>query len=384
MYTRNVVNMHGFAIFLKWRHQNMKVNQINNIVNCTSLNHMGRKVVIWGKSDYGDKTRLELKKQANIDVYCTVDSNKDLVDNYKIQSIDILRNNKEKFYVIIPLRYYKEITEFLGDSGYEHMSDYAYFAHEPIIVDKSQFTYGIYNDSYGNQIIGDIGNSKVILNGYNSKLIIGQGSMQNAEDIVITTDDGVDVEIGNNVYLGANTKWTFSTDSVFKIGDKCRLMERGVLKCLRGSKTTIGEGTSIGHSYRIIAHRNTSISIGKDCCISFYFHVRTNDGHSIFDLKTGKNINSLMEEQKSKKVVIYDHVWIGVDCLILYGAVIGPGSVVGAKSLVKKVYPNNCIIAGVPSKIVHMDIVWSRENNAENYESVEKQYIDFTNENDYI
>ncbi|MNW20463.1 putative lipopolysaccharide biosynthesis O-acetyl transferase WbbJ [compost metagenome] len=58
---------------------------------------------------------------------------------------------------------------------------------------------------------------------------------------------------------------------------------------------------------------------------------------------------------------IADRVWIGRDVQILKGTVLHPESVVGACSLVSKAFEEgNCVVAGVPAKIVKRGIRWDR------------------------
>jgi len=53
----------------------------------------------------------------------------------------------------------------------------------------------------------------------------------------------------------------------------------------------------------------------------------------------------------SKKVVIGDNVFIGMDSLILKGVTIGENSIIGASSVVTNDIPPNCIAAGIPAKV---------------------------------
>lgn len=46
---------------------------------------------------------------------------------------------------------------------------------------------------------------------------------------------------------------------------------------------------------------------------------------------------------------------------IMHGTNIGNGSIVGAKSVVKGQFPNNCSIGGNPAKIVRRDCAWARD-----------------------
>lgn len=50
-------------------------------------------------------------------------------------------------------------------------------------------------------------------------------------------------------------------------------------------------------------------------------------------------------------IVIEDDVWIGANCVLVDGAVIGRGSVIGAGSLVRGVLPPFCIAHGSPALV---------------------------------
>jgi len=54
----------------------------------------------------------------------------------------------------------------------------------------------------------------------------------------------------------------------------------------------------------------------------------------------------------SKKVVIEDNVFIGMNSLILKGVTIGENSIIGAGSIVTNDIPPNCIAIGIPAKVI--------------------------------
>jgi lipopolysaccharide O-acetyltransferase len=51
-------------------------------------------------------------------------------------------------------------------------------------------------------------------------------------------------------------------------------------------------------------------------------------------------------------VTIGDNVWIGDNVVILGPATIGRGSIIGANSLVRGMFQENCIVAGTPAKVI--------------------------------
>ena len=110
------------------------------------------------------------------------------------------------------------------------------------------------------------------------------------------------------------------------------------------------------------ANSGKKIVIGNDCMFSHGIDLWAGDGHAIFDVNTARNINSdydALPEYKNR-ISIGDHVWVGKEAFIMHGTEIGSGSVIGAQSVVKGRYPNNCVVAGNPAECVKTDVAWSR------------------------
>ena len=51
-------------------------------------------------------------------------------------------------------------------------------------------------------------------------------------------------------------------------------------------------------------------------------------------------------------MTIGDDVWIGGNCTILPGVTIGSNVIVAAGAVVTKDVPDNCVVAGVPARVV--------------------------------
>lgn len=83
--------------------------------------------------------------------------------------------------------------------------------------------------------------------------------------------------------------------------------------------------------------------------------IRTGDGHSIIDTKSGKRINP------ADDIVIGNHVWIGFNSIVLKGAKIADNCIVGAASLINKEHSTSgCVLAGTPARVVREGITWDR------------------------
>ncbi|MBN2065639.1 MAG: acyltransferase [Candidatus Thermoplasmatota archaeon] len=67
----------------------------------------------------------------------------------------------------------------------------------------------------------------------------------------------------------------------------------------------------------------------------------------------------------SGKVVIGNNVYIGADVTILKGSAIGDNVIIGAKSLINKDIPSNCVAAGMPAKrIIDLDAYFEKRKKA--------------------
>lgn len=171
------------------------------------------------------------------------------------------------------------------------------------------------------------------LGGRNNRLIIGDGVEISHCEIRIDGEN-------NLVEIGARTR--FSSGKIY-------------LRHTSGQHIRIGVDTTVEGAYLLIDEA-ASIDIGNDCMLSTDILIRTGDKHSIIDVESGKRINL------SRDVCIADRVWIGRDVQILKGTVLHQETVVGACSLVSKAFDEgNCVVAGVPAKIVKRGVRWDRQ-----------------------
>lgn len=116
---------------------------------------------------------------------------------------------------------------------------------------------------------------------------------------------------------------------------------------LEGSKQTlfIGENCEMGDMTHIVAHEKVEIGnnvlIASKCFIS-------DTNHGVYK---GSNQDLPMTEPNKRKLVscpvkIGDNVWIGENVVILAGAQIGDGCVIGANSVISKEIPAGSMVVG--------------------------------------
>ena len=170
-------------------------------------------------------------------------------------------------------------------------------------------------------------------NGINNFIQIGEHcNMTNCSFLFMGNNNKI--IIGERVKLDGVTFWIEDDNNTINLG----------------KKTTFESGTQLA------ACEGTNIIIGEDCMFSNNISIRTTDSHSILD-KNNIRINM------ANNIYIGNHVWVGLQTLILKGSFISDNSIVGARSIITKSSPcePNCIIAGHPVKIVRKNIKWSRK-----------------------
>lgn len=129
---------------------------------------------------------------------------------------------------------------------------------------------------------------------------------------------------------------------------------------LEGSKEAlfIGENCEMGDLTHIVAHERVEIGnnvlIASKCFIS-------DTSHGVYkgDEQDSPEVPPNQRKLVTKPVKIGDNVWVGENVVILAGAEIGDGCVIGANSVVNKKIDAGCVVIG-NSKILKK---WNKDAN---------------------
>ena len=97
------------------------------------------------------------------------------------------------------------------------------------------------------------------------------------------------------------------------------------------SKICIGEHFHGGANLKVISR--SSVIIGSDCLTAWDCTIMDSDGHDI--LENERVLNA------PRPIVIGEHVWMGVGCSILKGAVVPDNTVLGSNTVVTKTLPDS-------------------------------------------
>lgn len=177
------------------------------------------------------------------------------------------------------------------------------------------------------------------------------------EPFVSCRGEGNRLTIGKGSAIGAGGRLKLEflgNGNTFTIGKNCQI-NRGHYRFVGDNMhISMGDKTTINGAY-ILCMEGASVSMGKDCMLSYEIEIRTSDAHSILNSETGERINHAQD------VVLGDHVWVGKAALLMPGARISSNSIVGTRALVTGVFDEeNVAIVGTPARVVSTNRTWAR------------------------
>lgn len=148
-----------------------------------------------------------------------------------------------------------------------------------------------------------------------------------------------------NIYITGN-------NNVVRVGKWTSFWNAEVCIEDDGNEVSIGNHTKIMGKTQLAAMEGTRLIIGSECGFSTDIIMRTGDSHSILDME-GRRFNA------SKDIILEDHIWVGIKVICMKGTYVSRNSILAAGAVVSgKFMEPNCIIGGVPGKVIKKGIEW--------------------------
>lgn len=354
------------------------------IAKIAAENSRGRQIVTWIRQGRFERV---LKKYFGLSVAFGVSMRKEtLKENYILDFSSLQGKSGEYYLVSLDRKYDDETYRKLNSFGYHETKDFVFRIKKPLVLENYDLSKGNYYDAYGNSIEGfNAVIGKVVFRGFNNHIVLGKN---------ISTARNLDFDFCANGYVEIGDETRFNALNVFQfkmynghsrviIGKKCRFRETlwRLFADVHNTEVTINDSCTFEANLEIRSNYGKKIVIGCDCMFSYDICLQAGDGHAIFDVNTARCINGTGKAAANKdRIVIGEHVWVGKNAFILNGTNIGDGSIVGARSLVKGIFPNNCSVGGNPAKQLRTDIAWSRNGYADRLEQCGgMKYVALTN-----
>jgi len=143
----------------------------------------------------------------------------------------------------------------------------------------------------------------------------------------------------------------------------------GILAMFKNSELVVNGDFKIYSGSQVTLHENGKLILGSgsfssDCKIGCRDRIEIGENVIIGDDVSIHDFDGHTIERKgyneSQPIIIEDNVWIGKHAIVLKGVHIGTGSIIAAGAVVNKNFPPNCLIGGVPAKILKTNIKWKR------------------------
>lgn len=161
-----------------------------------------------------------------------------------------------------------------------------------------------------------------------ANMIHTEGFLMVAENCIVNALSVDGIHFGNGVSVGRGTS----------------------IECT-GSLKSLGKGFIVGNNVGLgdKCHYGCAggIEIGDNSIVGIYVTMHA-ENHVFSDI----TIPIRLQGVSHKGIKIGRNCWIGAKATILDGTVIGNGCVVAAGAVVSGQYPDNCLIGGVPAKII--------------------------------
>jgi len=141
--------------------------------------------------------------------------------------------------------------------------------------------------------------------------------------------------------------------TLLAVWDNGALVVTGKFTITTGCRVVVENGATLELGGGLMNYNSSiacfkNIKIGKDVAIAENVIIRDSDNHDVLD---GKHV-------QSKPIIIGDHVWIGMNSVILKGVTIGDGAIIAAGSVVNKNVPPKVVAGGVPARVIKENVGW--------------------------
>ncbi|WP_445777215.1 acyltransferase [Shewanella sp.] len=161
--------------------------------------------------------------------------------------------------------------------------------------------------------------------------------------------------IGSPCYVSGLPFWQF--------GYKVRIYPQARIESL-GGVIRIGDDVSIGQNLHLISM--SSVYIGSKTTVSANVFISDVDhDYKIID------VHIMDQALIAKETFIGENCFIGYGCVILPGTFLGKQCIVGANSVVRGTFPDHCVIAGSPAKIIKrydfINNIWKKTDSSGNF-----------------
>lgn len=116
------------------------------------------------------------------------------------------------------------------------------------------------------------------------------------------------------------------------------------------SNLIFGNNCKIGDRVHFVCYGK--MKIGNNCLLASNIFISDTSHGSYTGKSEGPQISPDDRKLIVDKVTIGNNVWVGENVCILSGVNIGDGCIIGANSVVTKSIDKNCVVVGIPGRVI--------------------------------
>lgn len=154
---------------------------------------------------------------------------------------------------------------------------------------------------------------------------------------------GARLQLATDTVLEPGILWRIGIGGKLSIGDQSVIRTGTELKI--DGRLEIGQRVLVGAGCTLSVLE--ALQIGDDCLLAERVSIRDHD-HRFLD----PHAPISQQGYRIAPVVLGRNVWIGAGVTLLPGVKLGNGCVVGANAVVTRSFPERCVIAGVPARVL--------------------------------
>jgi len=171
--------------------------------------------------------------------------------------------------------------------------------------------------------------------------------------VLLAVANGGRLEIAAGAHIRTGTRITVGVNACVRIGADVLISEESIVDAANDVEIGIGDESTFGPRLNVFGYER--IQIGRDCMFSSSVYVESGAGHDI-------TVDGVMHSPVP--VSIGDRVWVGMNACILAGGSLGAGSVVGAMSVVTRMFDDRSLVVGNPARVLSTNVTWARDYTA--------------------
>jgi acetyltransferase-like isoleucine patch superfamily enzyme len=145
-------------------------------------------------------------------------------------------------------------------------------------------------------------------------------------------------------FIGPGVKLEIGRDAVVRLGRWSWIGHGTKIRAHEG-EVLIGAKTVVGQECTISAFQH--VSIGRECIVADRAMLIDFD-HGVVEVDRPIRVQGIYK----RDVNVGNNCWIGYGACFLRGVTVGDNCVVGTLSVVTKDFPDDCVLAGAPAKII--------------------------------